>query len=129
MPRRASPCRREAVEAVLRDFVLAEPTLYGALEALREIENLFDWRDSPLGPPLEHAAVLLRAAELVQAVGCSEKDALDRAAIELGVSPDTTRTRGRDWPKRSRRCLSTPTRQETSGSLNQQATETTSEAA
>ena len=118
MPRRASPCHREAVESILATARLPEPTLRGALELMRELADLFDWRVSPLAAGFEHCAVVLRAAELVTE-GLSEKDALDAASIQLGVAVETTRSRGRRWPSESR-SLCTPTGRAAARRLEQQ---------
>jgi hypothetical protein len=108
MPRRPTLCDRARVEAVLT------PELRGALEALRELTNIRDWRLSPLEPVFTHAAVLLRTAELIGA-GLAAHRAVDRASFELGVAPETSRTRGRRWPRESRSLCTPPAR---SGSGN-----------
>ncbi len=101
MPRRAAPCDRAAVEAALT------PALRAALLELAELLNVWDWRFSPLAAPFEHAGVVLAAVELVRR-GVAEKDAVAAASIELGISPETSRSRGRRWPRDSR-SLCTPT--------------------
>jgi hypothetical protein len=96
VPRRAQPGHRVAIEAALT------PVLLEAVEELRELLNIRDWQQSPLSAPFTQAAVVLAAAERVAAGECSESDALDAAAIALGVSTDTVRSRARRWPRDSR---------------------------
>jgi hypothetical protein len=111
MPRRASPGHRDRLEAALT------PELAAALDELRALLNVWDWQSSPLCAPFTQAAVVLMAAQLVADGACSEKDALDRAAIVLGVAPDTVRSRARRWPTDSR-SLCTPTAEQEPGTLN-----------
>ena len=116
MPRRAAPGDRAAIEAVLARTPLPEATLLDALELLREISNIRDWRLSPLADAFTHTAIVLRAAELVQG-GMAVKDAADSASRELGVSPETTRSRGRRWPRDSRGATCTPRARSDSGNV------------
>jgi hypothetical protein len=102
MPRRASPGHRERIDGALN------PVLRAALAEMCALLNIWDWRQSPLSAPFTQAAVVLLAAQLVADGACSEKDSIDRAAIALGVSPDTVRSRARRWPVDSR-ALCTPT--------------------
>jgi hypothetical protein len=103
MPRRARPGNRAALEGALT------PTLASALGELRELLNIMDWRTvSAVAAVFGQAAVVLHASEMVEAGVCSEKDAIDAAAIALGVSPDTVRSRARRWHHDSR-SLCTPT--------------------
>jgi hypothetical protein len=113
MPRRAQPGHRDAIEASLT------PAMRAALDELRALLNVWDWQCSPLCAPFTQAAILLRAAQLVEAGECSEKDAIDRAAIMLGCSSDTARSRARRWPRDSR-SLCTPTTQQPAGKLKVQ---------
>lgn len=111
MPRRAQHGHRGRLEAALT------PTLLAALEELRELLNIHDWQDSVLCAPFQQSAVVLSAANMVAGGVCSAKDALEHAAIALGVSADTTRSRAKRWPRDSR-SLCTPTAREHAGSLN-----------
>jgi hypothetical protein len=93
MPRRAAGGNRARIEAAL------SPSLRAALRELRTLFGLgAHWEDSPLGPPFEFAAAILRAGELV-AAGMAPTAALDKAAGELGLSHDTIRSRARRWSK------------------------------
>jgi hypothetical protein len=97
MPKRAEPGDGERLEAAL------SPSLRAALVELRELFMLHDWQRSGIAPVFQEAACLLEAERLVRAGGISEKDAIDAAAVRLGLSGDTTRTRFRDWYRESRR--------------------------
>lgn len=111
MPRRAAPGNRDRIEAAL------SPTLRAALEELVELFLVDDWQRSGLAPVFQEAAAVLEAR---RQEGClSDKDAADAAAIRLGLSPDTVRSRFRDWYRESRGCgLSTPTREGPEGTLD-----------
>jgi hypothetical protein len=74
-----------------------------ALEEIRELLNLHDWQGCPaVAATFQQAAVVLTAADLVSSGRCSEKDSVDIAAIGLGISPDTARSRAKRWPRASR---------------------------
>jgi hypothetical protein len=117
MPKRAAPGNRQRLEAAL------SCELRVALEQARELLNIHDWRVSPLAAPFQQCAVVLAAARLVAAGESSEKDALDAAAISLGISPDTVRSRSRRWPRDSR-SLCTPTAEQPPDTLGQEDDET-----
>jgi hypothetical protein len=101
MARRAAPGRRDRLEAVLAGAVLPDPTLRGALEFMRELLDLHDWQETPLAPPFQTAAAVLRAGELV-AGGVAPTAALDIAAVELDLNPETLRSRVARWSGESR---------------------------
>jgi len=103
MPRRAAPGNEAAILAVLTDQHRT------ALEDAQEILNIWNWQLSPLAPIYQQVAVTLLAARMIAAGEVSEKDAVDQAALTLGLSPDTARSRARRWPVESR-SLCTPTR-------------------
>jgi hypothetical protein len=106
MPRRAAPGREDRILAAL------SPTLRAAVVELHKLFLLGDWQRSGLAPVVHQAAVLLEARRIADTEGGSEKDAIDAAAIRLGLSADTTRSRFRDWYRESRGCegaLTTPT--------------------
>src|SRR5690606_26756213 len=96
MPTRAAPGDREQLEAALT------PSLRAALQELRVLHDVDDWQASPLGPPFQQAAALLRAARIVDREGCPPRMALDRAAVSLGLSPETVAARASRWPRASR---------------------------
>jgi hypothetical protein len=113
MPKRARPGNRGALEAALT------PSLLAALDELRELLNVHDWRTVPaVAATFTQAAVVLRAAQMVEAGVCSEKDAIDHASIALGVSPDTVRSRAKRWHRDSR-ALCTPTPRIPAGSFDE----------
>lgn len=95
MPPRARPGERELLEKALT------PSLRAALQELRVLLDVDDWQRSPLGPPFAAVAVLLRASVLIRE-GVAKVAALDRAAVELGISADTVRSRVRRWAAESR---------------------------
>jgi hypothetical protein len=96
VPRRAAPGNRAALEAALT------PSLLAALEELRELLDLHDWRRTPLAPPFQAAAAVLEAARLVRE-GYAPGDALHVAADRLGLERETVRSWARRWTAASRR--------------------------
>jgi hypothetical protein len=95
VPRRAAPGDAERIERAL------SPDLRDALETLRELLDLHDWRLSPLGPPFTAAAAVLMAIGLTRD-GLAPSTALDTAAAHLGIERDTLRSWLRRWPAASR---------------------------
>lgn len=96
MPKRAAPGNRDRIEAALT------PQLAAALNEMRELLDVVNWTRTPLCAPFQQAATLLLAAKLVEAGECCESDAIDRAAIALGLSEHTARSRARRWSETSR---------------------------
>jgi hypothetical protein len=125
MPRRAEPGDRAKIEDAL------SPTLAAALKELCEMFLLSDWQQSGVAAPFQLAAVLLDAGRIAEAEGRSEKDSIDAAAIRMGLSAETARSRIRDWYAESRRGggCSTPTRKRPPGSLGCKVTTHDTEAA
>jgi hypothetical protein len=94
MPKRARG-DRAAIEAALT------PTLAAALQELRELLDVWHWQATPLAPPFQAAACVIRAAELVRQ-GRAPGDALHAAASELGLERETVRSWARRWAAASR---------------------------
>ena len=95
MPRRAAPGHRAKLEEAL------SPSLRAALEEMRVLFDVVDWRQTPLGPPFQAAAAILEAARLRRG-GMSATKALHVAACRLGVEADTVRSWATRWSADSR---------------------------
>ena len=98
MPKRTGDLSdRQAVERAL------SPVLRLALEELRELGNVEDWRRTPLGPVFEFGAVAVEARRLEAEEGTSTSAARDLAALTLRIDQNTAKSRAQRWPKASRR--------------------------
>lgn len=95
MPRRAAAGNRAAIEAAL------SPSMLAALEELRELLDIADWQRSGLAAPFQTAAVIRRAEAMVRG-GAAPGEAVLAAAGELGLEPDTLKSRVRRWSEDSR---------------------------
>lgn len=102
MPKRPAPGDRDKIEAVLAAYHLPPgATLLDALNALQELADVANWQSTPHAAVFQHAAAILRALELHRA-GMAPAEAVQRAAIQLGLQPDTVRSWLRRWPGISR---------------------------
>jgi hypothetical protein len=95
MPRRGAIGNRAAIEAAL------SPSLLAALEELRILLDVHDWRRTPLAPPFQAAACILEGARLVRE-GHAPGEALHVAADRLGLERETVRSWCRRWTDASR---------------------------